>query len=723
MLSPLFRFLGCLILFSFCSGWAVAAPAPPRPNILFILVDDLGWGDLGVFHQNRRAREGKAAIQTPALDRMAAEGIQLCRHYAGSPVCAPSRASLFSGVHQGHARVVRDNTFDMPLEDCLTLPAMLKEAGYATALIGKWGIGGGTESGGNPGESTAFPDKRGFDYFFGHLDHIGAHRHYAADDPADRRSQTGTNVIWDLHDNITKSCTNSYSTDLFTARAKKWIVDHRKTSKNKPFFLALTFTAPHSALEVPTQAYPAGGGLKGGLQWLGKKGELINTANGVRNSYVYPQYASRNWPDGAKKHASMIARIDEAVGDLLKLLSDLNIDKNTIVVFTSDNGPHNEGSFIGPTQDPNFFESYGPFDGIKRDTWEAGIRVPAIVRWPAAIPAGRVSHVPSQFHDWMATFAEAGRMPVPAKTDGVSILPSLTGKGKQKPGVLYVEYNVKGQTPNYKNFLPEHRNAPRLQQQIIYSGKYKGVRQNIRSHDDPFQIYDIEKDHKESRNLADTAEGRRYGEYFKNRVLQLRRIYDYHNSVRGCLAGRPYDSVPVPPSVVNEGASGKLEFRLLSEKACPWVPKPEAVRGYESFAVEETSGCLVPGTVSKPSFCGEWKGFLRIPETGVYTFFLETDANAGSKAFVRLHDMQLVDADFHYKPGSRASSSSAAGTTECTPETGKKGVPLAAGLHPVSIGYVHGAGASKAGVKLLWSRNGGTPEEIPASSFSVSGKK
>lgn len=722
MFAPFSRFLALLLMFSGCLGWAAPAPAPGRPNILFILVDDLGWGDLGVFHQNRRAREGKPAIQTPALDRMAAEGIQLCRHYAGSPVCAPSRASLFSGVHQGHARVVRDNTFDMPLEDALTLPAMLKKAGYATALIGKWGIGGGTECGGNPGESTAFPDKRGFDYFFGHLDHIGAHRHYAADDPADRRSQTGTNVIWDMHENITKSCTNSYSTDLFTARAKKWIVDHRKKSRGQPFFLALTFTAPHSALEVPTQAYPAGAGLNGGLQWLGKKGELINTANGVRNSYVYPRYASQKWPEGAKKHASMIARIDDAVGDLLKLLSDLKIDKNTIVVFTSDNGPHNEGSFIGPTQDPNFFESYGPFDGIKRDTWEAGIRVPAIVRWPAAIPSGRVSHAPSQFHDWMATFAEAGGMPVPSKTDGVSILPTLTGKGKQKPGILYVEYNVKGKTPNYKNFLPEHRNVSRLQQQIIYAGRYKGVRQNIRSHEDPFQIYDIEKDPRESRNLAETPEGRKYGDYFRNRVLQVRRIYDYDNSVRGCLAGRPYDSVPVPPLEKGGEVGGKLAFRLLSSKACPWVPKPEAVRGYENLAVTETSGCLVPDGISRQPFCGEWKGFLSVPETGVYTFFLETDSNEGSKSFVRLHDMQLVDADFHYKPGDRADSSSAVGTTECSPETGKKGVPLAKGAHPVSIGYVHGAGASKAGLKLMWSRDGGAPEEIPASCFSMSAR-
>jgi len=138
--------------------------------------------------------------------------------------------------------------------------------------------------------------------------------------------------------------------------------------------------------------------------------------------------------------------------------------------------------------------------------------------------------------------------------------------------------------------------------------------------------------------------------------------------------------------------------------------------------VTEASGCLVPDGISRQPFCGEWKGFLNVPETGVYTFFLETDSNEGSKSFVRLHDMQLVDADFHYKPGDRADSSSAVGTTECSPETGKKGVPLAKGAHPVSIGYVHGAGASKAGLKLMWSRDGGAPEEIPASCFSMSAK-
>ena len=258
----LFRYL---LLFMACISFSHAA-TEEKPNIVLILVDDMGWGELGTFHQNQRASKGQPAMQTPNLDSMAKEGLQLRRHYSSCPVCAPARASLFSGVHQGHAETVRDNSFDIPLENSHTLATVLKQAGYSTALIGKWGLAGGKESGGSPETSSAYPTKRGFDYFFGYLDHIAGHRHYPKENPHDPRSEHGKNAIWDNDRLVTDDCDKCYSTDLLAARAKKWIVDQKKENPDKPFFLALTLIAPHAALEVPTMAYPKGKGLKGGLQ-------------------------------------------------------------------------------------------------------------------------------------------------------------------------------------------------------------------------------------------------------------------------------------------------------------------------------------------------------------------------------------------------------------------------------------------------------------------------
>ncbi len=713
MLSKLFlTVLGALFLIPLQAAKSNKDSKTRQPNIIVVLVDDMGWGDLGCFYQ--KDRKGKEpAMTTPHLDKLAAEGIQLRRHYSGAPVCAPARASLFSGVHQGNARVVRDNTFDMPLENSHTLATVLKQAGYSTALIGKWGLGGGRESGGGPEESTAFPTKRGFDYFFGYLDHIAGHRHYPAEDPADSRSPDKINRIWDNGTVITKDCAKCYSTDLLTARAKKWIVDTRKAS-DKPFFLALTYIAPHASLQIPTQAYPKGGGLKGGLQWLGKPGELINTANGERDSYIESRYAKQKWPEFAKRHATMIARIDEGVGDIIHLLKDLKIDDNTLIVFLSDNGPHNEGSFLGIAQNPSFFRSYGPFDGIKRDTWEGGFRVPALVRWPAGIPAGGVTNTPGQFHDWMATFAELAGVPVPERCDGIYLLPTLTGKGEQKPGIVYTEYNYAGNTPNYKDFAPAHKKAPRGQMQMIMVDDYKGVRMQIKSQDDDFQIYDTIKDPQELNNLAGTApKFDALQKKMKDKALTIRRPYDYYNQVRGCQAKRPYDSAPVP-GVAVEGTRPGLLLSLDYPQALPWVPSAQSAPAQAK--TRPVKGVSLPGSL-KGDFTVSWQGYLDIPEDGDYTFHVSTDANDGSKAFIRLHDMPLVDADFAYKPGTEVDSSSAIATTECKAPTGKTPVHLKAGLHPVRIGYVHGNGPAKPSLKFEWTAPGKQQTVIPDSQF------
>jgi hypothetical protein len=257
----------------------------PRPNILFVLVDDMGWGDLGVFYQNDRSAAGnrhQPAFVTPKFDMLAAEGLQLRRHYSSAPVCAPARASLLLGVHQGHTNV-RDNQFDKALANNHTLASALAQAGYATAAFGKWGLQG---SGAIP---EAHPQFRGFDYFFGYQAHVNGHYHYPKED--------GQVVGDGFATDITSELDNCYTTDLWTARAKQWIVDHHATQADQPFFIYLAYDTPHAVLEVPSTAYPAGGGLDGGVQWTTMPGARLNTATGIPNSFIHPDYADATWDD------------------------------------------------------------------------------------------------------------------------------------------------------------------------------------------------------------------------------------------------------------------------------------------------------------------------------------------------------------------------------------------------------------------------------------------
>lgn len=364
---------------SVCALLAVAVSlTAAQPNILFILTDDLGYGDLGVYFQNERARAGQRHqpwLATPHLDRMAAEGMRLTRHYCAAPVCAPSRASLLLGVHQGHANV-RDNQFDKALEDNHTLGTVLRQAGYATAAIGKWGLQGPGAASEQPGH----PLRRGFDYFYGLLAHISGHFHYLKEHGSlDNQGQpTG---VHENYRNVTDGLDRCYSTDLFTARAKQWILDHHAARPGQPFFLYLAYPAPHARLDVPTRPYPDGGGIHGGMQWLGTPGRMINTAEGDIDTWIHPDYATatydhdRNpatpevdWPEHARRHATMVRRLDDAVADLLQTLNDLHLATNTLVVFTSDNGTHHEGGYGGRVvYDPTFFASFGPLQGIKHN--------------------------------------------------------------------------------------------------------------------------------------------------------------------------------------------------------------------------------------------------------------------------------------------------------------------------------------------------------------------
>ncbi len=738
-----------LTAFLACSSFLTAAE---KPNIILILVDDMGWGDLSLNSEGVNAAHKPATpvIRTPKLAEMAQQGIQLRRHYTAAPVCAPARASLFSGVHQGHAEVIRNNSFDAALENSHTLASVLREAGYSTALIGKWGIGGGKERGGTPDTAAGWPTKRGFDYFFGYHNHIAGHRHYPKEE-SNVDPDTHTNAVWDGDENITPQLDNCYSTDLFTARAKKWIVDQHKAAPDKPFFLALTLIAPHARLAVPSVPYPKGGGLKGGVQWLGKPGKMINTAEGKWDTFIYPAYRhNKTWQkyaeqrfgkgapaalQAAERHATMITRVDDAVGDVLQLLRDLKIDKNTVVVFTSDNGPHNEPGAVGgtadhpaPRENPAFFRSYGPLDGIKRDVWEGGLRVPCVVYAPMFTGKEHISDAPCQFQDWMATFADMAGVPKPMRCDGVSLLPALRGaQGVPNGGIIYSEYNFGGGMASYPDFAPNKQGRVRGEQQMIYfyspdaEGRFlKAIRTNIKTGQEDFEIYDVAADSHEATDLAAQYPAA-VQDWLRAQVLYNRRAYDYtHDDAVGergnpCNGRRCYDNVLVPaahdtPAQCEEG----LQMRF-ARTACPWVPEFDTLQAAKSApqTVADPAAVELPaGSVT------EFRGYLDVPNDGQqWRFFLTLDEVAGSKAYVKMHNFQLIDADVNYTPGTTATESAAANTEErVDAKTGKRGIPLKAGLHEITITVVQGAAAS-GHLKLEWQNGNGPRVVIPAKRY------
>ncbi len=360
-----------------------------RPNIVFIMADDMGYGNLGCFGQKR--------IKTPNLDRMAAEGMRFTSAYAGATVCAPSRCTLMSGKHTGHA-TVRGNSFpELALKKSeSTVAEVLKRAGYRTALFGKWGLGGF--------DADGHPNDRGFDEFYGYLNQHFAHNSFP-EHIWDNKVEMFLKENWF---NRRKVFTN----DLFGKKANEFI---GKQSPGQPFFLYLPYTTPHADNE---------------------RGQI--DTNGM-DSPDFGDYAQEDWPDAEKAFASIITRMDADIGRLFSTLKERGLDDNTLVFFTSDNGPHKEGH-----HDPEFFNDNGPLRGIKRDLYEGGIRVPSIARWPGKIKAGAVSDFPWAFWDFLPTVAELARTEQPKEIDGVSIVPVLLGTGAPARDHLYWEFHERG---------------------------------------------------------------------------------------------------------------------------------------------------------------------------------------------------------------------------------------------------------------------------------------
>lgn len=638
----------CVCLFG--SNFANGSPESSghRPNIVFILTDDLGYGDIGVFWQNQRRKNGdrsKPWHQTPNIDRLAAEGITLPHHYSAAPVCAPSRASLLSGLHQGHANV-RDNQFDKALEDNHNLATVLKAAGYATACIGKWGLAG------KPPEFPAHPLHRGFDEFFGVLRHTDGHDHYPKEGP-----YRGPKEIWENHREISASLDKCYTTDLFTARAKHWIANQHEAKPKQPFFLYLAFDTPHAVLELPTQPYPAGG-----LQWLGKPGHMINTASGVIDSWIHPDYSNATWdhdknpatpetawPNVYQRYATSVRRIDDCVGDLLQQLKDLDIDRETLVVFTSDNGPSVE-SYLKDPYTPEFFGSYGPFSGIKRDVWEGGIRVGAIARWPNGIPAGRNSDLPCGHWDWLPTFAEIAGLPAPARTDGESLLPTLTAHGLQRLPTLYIEYQVGGNTPAFFDFPPSIRGRTRGQMQMMRKNELTALRVDITRPQAEFEVYDIIKDPRQSTNVAT-----------HNIATQTRWIDEALRLRRPLIdAPRPYDDTLIPSVAIKHLADGNLNFTIY-RGTWPWLPDFDSLKPVE----KGRSSSLNPESPARNGPHGlRLKTYFHAPADGEYTFYLQSV----NRAQLRLHQALVIDNDFHHSSSSQSAT-----------------IRLKAGFHPLCL--------------------------------------
>ncbi len=428
------------LCFTIPARLAFSAPAVATPpNIVFILADDMGYADAGCY--------GQKHIQTPNLDRMAREGMRFTQCYAGSPVCAPSRSVLMTGLHTGHTRVrgnfgkggvigLGGGEGRVPLKDSdLTVAEVLKTAGYTTGMTGKWGLG-------EPGTS-GLPNDQGFDAWFGFLNQRRAHTYYP-------------DYLWlneqrfDLPGNTEKR-QQQYVHDLFTGFALHFI----RTNREKPFFLYLPYTVPHSKFEIPD---------------LGL-------------------YEDREWKGTEKAYAAMITRMDGDVGRILGLLKELDIDDRTIVFFASDNGAADR--YDGR------FDSSGPLRGRKRDMYEGGLRSPMLVRWPGHVPSGVTSHLVWSFVDFLPTAAELAGAKVPAGIDGASVLPTLLGKTQDlSDRFLYWEFFGGGfqQAARWKN--------------------WKVVR---RRRDASLELYDLKTDLAEKNDIATSQPDvvRKFEEYLK----------------------------------------------------------------------------------------------------------------------------------------------------------------------------------------------------------------
>ena len=413
---------------------AIGSAQNHKPNVILILVDDLGYSDIEPYGQEK--------IKTPHLNKMAENGMQFMQFYAGTSVSAPSRASLLTGLHTGHTHIRGNKEYapegQEPMGEMKTLGNLFQQAGYATGIYGKWGLG-------FPGSGSE-PTKKGFDHFYGYNCQRQAHTFYP-------------NWLW-KNDEKTVLTGKEYSQDLIHRQALTFI----RSNANKPFFAYITYTLPHAGLEQPDDSI-----LK---IYSGKFPETPYSGNG--------NYAPADEPRA--QFAGMVTRMDAYVGEIRNELQKLGIEENTLLIFTSDNGPHIEGG-----ADPAFFANKQTLRDTKRSLYEGGIRVPTIMEWRGTISAGVKSEFPSAFWDFMPTFVHLTNQQKTwkQKTDGISILPTLTGKSQQQPHkYLYWEFHEEGG------------------RQAVRVGDWKLIKQKIKSGNPTFELYNLKNDPFEKRDLS-----------------------------------------------------------------------------------------------------------------------------------------------------------------------------------------------------------------------------
>lgn len=411
-----------------------------RPNIIFILADDMGYGDLSIL--------GQQNFQTPNLDNMAREGMILTDHYAGSTVCAPSRAALLTGNHTGRLWQRGNGPIEFrPDPKDITIATRLKSAGYHTAMIGKSGLACNSDN-------ALLPNKKGFDHFFGFLAHAAAHRFYP---PVLYRN--GQKVVYEGNHGKTGDV---YSGDLFLDDTLSYLNEQGRSGR--PFFLHLALQQPHADLSSPEEfRHP----------FLGRYDETPHPDG--------RHYRAQSHP--AATYAAMVTYVDHTVRRVLQKLRELKIQENTLVLFSSDNGSYSEGGYHYRMHNSN-----APFRGGKRDLYDGGIRVPTIAWWPGTIKGGvRSDHI-SAFWDFPPTALELAGLPIPDEMDGISYLPTLIGKLDQQKQHNYL----------YWEFYEQNG------KQAIRYGKWKGVRLNVRNdRNGPIELYDIVNDPGETTNLAE----------------------------------------------------------------------------------------------------------------------------------------------------------------------------------------------------------------------------
>ena len=418
-----------------------------KPNIIYILADDLGYGDLGCY--------GQSKFDTPNIDKLAEDGIRFTQHYSGSTVCAPSRSSLMTGQHTGRT-FIRGNKSMKPegqypiSSSIVTFAEILQKAGYKTGAFGKWGLG--------PPGSEGDPNMQGFDNFFGYNCQGLAHNYYP-------------NHLWNNQSKVileenSGTSTGIYAPELIHENAIKFIEENKDTS----FFLFYPSVIPHAELIAPEKYMDKFRG-----KYLPEK-KYNGTDDGPR--YKKGGYGSQSEPHAA--FVAMISILDEQVGEITAKLKELGIADNSLIIFTSDNGPHLEGG-----ADPDYFDSNGELKGYKRDLYEGGIRVPMLASWPRKITPNTISHHISAFWDVLPTICEIIKVDKPNNIDGISFLPELLGQKQEEHESLYWEFHERGG------------------KQAVRLGKWKGVRLNMQSNPDALiELYDLSNDIGEENDLA-----------------------------------------------------------------------------------------------------------------------------------------------------------------------------------------------------------------------------